>query len=1463
MPRVSRPRHQKKVSRPHRTGRNRLVLEPLETRLMLATFSVGGLAQWTDSANNLHQVPLADVELYEHSAGSDVLLGTAQTDLAGHYHFDNITYDDSPDGNPDIFVRLLARSAVGDIKSAPGANTYAIDSAIIDEVPDASTQSLDITAGNVSDNETAFSIHHSLVLIGQYIGNLAGTMPSQINVIYPTTRSTSCFVSSLLELHILSADRWDWDVIDHEYGHYVQNVNGFQNNPGGNHGFGDNLSQTRGSKDVGTRLAWGEGWPTFFALSGQLLMGAAGLGVPNAGDTHYQDTIDSTNDLDAETGPGLGEDNEVSVITTLWDSWDAASDGLDHTSLPDRTMFNAFRDNSVFTVGAAWEALAAGLDTAGKTRLGGVFGQNKIAPELLTPDDNATPGATPETFTWRKNGGGAPNPLNDFRIRFYTSDFSSIIFEKDLGDTDTFTPTAAEWDTIRAGDDVIKWVVEGRNTTGPATPGGALGYYWSSARTLGGVSIVFVIDDTGSMSEEIDSVVEALQMFIDVIDEIVPPGELPPTIQLITFKDDVTVRITSNDMDAVRAAVGSLFASGGGDCPEYSAQALAQAAENVAPGGTILLATDASTQPGVDMAGVIAALRAKNVTVNTILSGDCEGIDSASVDTCEDQGPADVLSPTHSVEHVAAAPTAAALSRVHSSAGTSHGAASKPGDGGDDDEPPGGQIVDPGQAPIDDHGNTYDAATLLAVNGPPAIGAVGNGDANDYFAFQLEAGKQYAVTVENLDLNWIELELFDTDGVTSLDFTYSYDTQSISFNPADAGTYYLRVGEYYYHVSYLVQVEQNALAGVTSAVDLFSAVSAETGGTFLVHDEVNFGSPEAYVAALYNVMVSSVIPAVISADPGSAPQGESVPITLSSRNTNWRQGSTTVAFSDSRLQVQSVTVHSATSLTAFVQIDGGIPTDFYDVTVTTDVGAETETAEGQSVFEVTFATDDPQVLGVFPSTVKLGATTTVSIFGANVAWGPGVTVDLGAGVTVNTVTAISDTELEANVTVDAAAEIGFRTATVTMGGESAFRDRALFVGVADVGIAEITLLDPTSGAQGQDSTIAVQGLNTNFVDGTTTASFGDGVEVLAVHVLSPTEAMVDIHIAADAGVGYRNVSLSTGAETAVLLAGFYVEEGPIGVYNATDAAFIKKTGLTPGKKGAVTLLDGVDDAAASIDLGTRTFTYFGKKFTGADRLFVSTNGLITFGSGNSGHENSDLTASPEQQAIAVAWDDWTTTASTKGANNDCVVYKFDDANHRLIVEWNSVAHVGVSSKQRATFQAILGLDSEGNGDILIQFIDMKLKKSAASNAGSATIGLKFSGDQGPARLLVSQDNPANPMVGDGKNEAIRTFDVGAAGSARALALAKESHEVVRVSASAPIESSNSQAPRSIPQVEHALQPASPARLQTDRPSDILSVAASTTRLRSASGAPSVFASVIQEDLLDVLAKNRIARRKAK
>ncbi|GGF21609.1 hypothetical protein GCM10011383_36530 [Hymenobacter cavernae] len=147
------------------------------------------------------------------------------------------------------------------------------------------------------------------------------------------------------------------------------------------------------------------------------------------------------------------------------------------------------------------------------------------------------------------------------------------------------------------------------------------------------VDIAFVIDDTGSMSEEISSVINIVQRKITALST--SASGCGYVYQLITFKDAPNPRQPTTDLTVIRQQVAALVASGGGDCPEASVEAIGAVLENVKDNGTVFVATDAAPHAGVDLPGTIARASARTISISTILSGDCTPVASRAVATAQ------------------------------------------------------------------------------------------------------------------------------------------------------------------------------------------------------------------------------------------------------------------------------------------------------------------------------------------------------------------------------------------------------------------------------------------------------------------------------------------------------------------------------------------------------------------------------------------------------------------------------------------------------------------------------------------------------------------------------------------------------------------------------------------------------------------------------------------------------------
>jgi uncharacterized repeat protein (TIGR01451 family) len=113
------------------------------------------------------------------------------------------------------------------------------------------------------------------------------------------------------------------------------------------------------------------------------------------------------------------------------------------------------------------------------------------------------------------------------------------------------------------------------------------------------------------------------------------------------------------------------------------------------------------------------------------------------------------------------------------------------------------------------------------------------------------------------------------------------------------------------------------------------------------------------------------------------------------------------------------------------------------------------------------------------------------------------------------------------------------TATVSGGGSASAVAADLTTITA--GTPVILSVSPNSGQQGQQNdSVTLTGQFTNWVQGTTTASFGAGVTVASLTVNSNTSATAVLNIDPAASSGARTVTVTTGSEVETLSSGFTI-----------------------------------------------------------------------------------------------------------------------------------------------------------------------------------------------------------------------------------------------------------------------------------------------------------------------------------
>ena len=284
--------------------------------------------------------------------------------------------------------------------------------------------------------------------------------------------------------------------------------------------------------------------------------------------------------------------------------------------------------------------------------------------------------------------------------------------------------------------------------------------------------------------------------------------------------------------------------------------------------------------------------------------------------------------------------------------------------------------------------------------------------------------------------------------------------------------------------------------------------------------------------------VTNGTPMLTQVNPTTGLQGQqNESVTLSGQFTHWVQGTTTSSFG-AGITVATLTINSATSATAVLNIDAAAALGARTVILTT--GAEVVTLTNG--FTVTNGT--PVLTQVNPNTGLQGQQNeSVALTGQFTHWVPATTTaSFGAGITVATLTINSATSATAVLNVDPAAALGTRNVTLTTGAEVVTLTNGFTV---TNGTPVLTQVNPNTGLQGQQNeSVTLTGQFTHWVQGTTTASFGAGITVASLTVNSSTSATAVVNIDPTAATGTRTITLTTGAEVATLAAGFTVGQPP-------------------------------------------------------------------------------------------------------------------------------------------------------------------------------------------------------------------------------------------------------------------------------------------------------------------------------
>ncbi|XP_014358827.2 hemicentin-1 isoform X3 [Papilio machaon] len=135
-------------------------------------------------------------------------------------------------------------------------------------------------------------------------------------------------------------------------------------------------------------------------------------------------------------------------------------------------------------------------------------------------------------------------------------------------------------------------------------------------------SFAFVIDDTGSMQDDIDQVKSKTEL---IFDKIVASGTSSiGNVVLVTFNDPgVRPALITTDVNTFKTTLYSIVADGGADCPEMAMTGIEVALSNTLPRSYIYVFTDASAKDYEKFPKIKRMAQKQGSQIVFLLTGEC------------------------------------------------------------------------------------------------------------------------------------------------------------------------------------------------------------------------------------------------------------------------------------------------------------------------------------------------------------------------------------------------------------------------------------------------------------------------------------------------------------------------------------------------------------------------------------------------------------------------------------------------------------------------------------------------------------------------------------------------------------------------------------------------------------------------------------------------------------------------
>ncbi len=417
----------------------------IKKRKNTTTFLEGTISWIDDEYNKSHPLSGILVEIYDKDLIGSQYLGYTYTNENGFYSFSFQNQTLLENGGYDIFIKIISESEKTKVvKSLFFDNPYFIKSEVTENVKTGYYYDKSLTINMDTNTGKAMQIAQALSIGNEYVKAMNGTSAPFVSAKYPASGSYQNF----LGLHYEKMDYKFWDILLHEYGHHLQEWMGITDSPGGTHYIGGDCIELR-NKSKGIRLAWGEAWPTVFALQVTDYFSYRLENIKYISDTKYDSSGDNgpwAYDLE-NVNSSYGEGCEGTIMAVLYDLYDGKNESFDDIFMGHQELWNIMSSckSKTFSQFANYIYENSLID---KNLFGKLLSKYGMSARNLFIEkiDNST---NIPSFKWSE-GGNYNEPAsksNKFNLEFYDYYGNTILTTSDIFDNN-YTLSFDEWNKI-------------------------------------------------------------------------------------------------------------------------------------------------------------------------------------------------------------------------------------------------------------------------------------------------------------------------------------------------------------------------------------------------------------------------------------------------------------------------------------------------------------------------------------------------------------------------------------------------------------------------------------------------------------------------------------------------------------------------------------------------------------------------------------------------------------------------------------------------------------------------------------------------------------------------------------------------------------------------------------------------------------------------------------------------------